>query len=263
MSTIQSIADFLEYFAPNVLAESWDNVGLLVGDRQEQVQRVMTCLTVTPESADEAVDRRANLIIAHHPLPFHATKQITADNPTGSMLLKLIRQHVAIYSPHTAFDSATSGINQQLAEALHLEEIVPLVPIPDAPLGAGGGRVGVLPDATTLDELAGQLKTFLAIDHLQLVNSSSGPVRRVAVACGAAGEFLDSAREANAELLVLGETNFHTCLAARARRINLILTGHFASERFAVENLAQVLASQFPDLEVWASESESDPIQNL
>ena len=86
------------------------------------------------------------------------------------------------------------------------------------------------------------------------------PVQKVAVACGAAGEFLPEAREAGCDLLVLGETNLHTCLEAEATQVALLLPGHFASERFAVEQLAGVLAAEFPDLEVWASADESDPI---
>ena len=75
MPTIQTIAAFLEEFAPSRLAAEWDNVGLLVGDGRAAVARVMTCLTITPASAAEAVRGRADLVVAHHPLPFAALKR--------------------------------------------------------------------------------------------------------------------------------------------------------------------------------------------
>jgi putative NIF3 family GTP cyclohydrolase 1 type 2 len=84
--------------------------------------------------------------------------------------------------------------------------------------------------------------------------------KQVAVACGAAGEFLEPAADAGCDVLVIGETMFHTCLEAEALDIALLLPGHFASERFAVETLAECLASEFPDLSVWASREEKDPL---
>src|SRR6476469_6879970 len=123
MPSVAAIADFLEVFAPSVLAEYWDNVGLLVGDRSRNVSRIMTCLTITPVSAAEAIAEQADLIVTHHPLPFKALKRLTADSHEGQLLWDLIGARVSIYSPHTAFDSAREGINQRLAEGLGLTNI--------------------------------------------------------------------------------------------------------------------------------------------
>ena len=90
MLSVSSIAAFLENFAPNRLAAEWDNVGLLVGDGQQDVERVITCLTVTPASVAEAVAEKADLIVTHHPLPFRPVRRLTADTPEGRMLLDLI-----------------------------------------------------------------------------------------------------------------------------------------------------------------------------
>jgi dinuclear metal center YbgI/SA1388 family protein len=254
---INTIAEFLEQFAPPRLAEDWDNVGLLVGDRNADVRKVMTCLTITPESAKEAIDEDANLIVAHHPLPFSAVKRITADTVVGRMLLDLIAARIAVYSSHTAFDSAPWGINRQLAEGLGLEDIEPLRIHPD---GDGSGRYGSLEFSVTLSELGEKLKRFLRIDTLQLVGHAEKKIKKVAVACGAAGEFLPLAHEKQCDCLVVGETRFHTCLEAEALDVALLMPGHFASERFALECLAEVLAEQFPKLEIWPSKREKDPI---
>ncbi len=258
MLTIQTVAAFLGEFAPPSLAEDWDNVGLLVGDRNRPVQRVMTCLTVTHASAAEAIERKAGLIISHHPVPFHAIKRLTTETTVGCLLLDLIESRVAVYSPHTAFDSARRGINYRLAKGLGLRGISPLVPNDG---GLGTGRIGWLEEPVELAALGERLKAFLAIDRMQMIGKADQPVRVVAVACGAAGEMLETAWDAGCDAMVLGETRFHTCLEAEATDIGLLLPGHFASERFAVECLAEVLAEEFPDLEVWASEREKDPVQ--
>ena len=260
MVPLHEICGFLERFAPPALAEDWDNVGLLVGDRSARVERIMTCLTITPASAGEAVAERADLIVAHHPLPFRPLKRVTRDTTPGSLLLDLIGAGVAVYSPHTAFDSAAAGVNQRLAEGLDLRDIAPLDEIAEAGEGAGAGRQGRFAPGMTLGEAAERLKAFLGIERLQVVGYSAQTVHRAAVACGSAGEFLERAQRLGCDLFVTGETTFHTCLEADASGVSLLLPGHYASERFAIEQLAVLLAEEFPQLEVWPSRRERNPL---
>jgi dinuclear metal center YbgI/SA1388 family protein len=127
------VLHYLEQFAPPGLAADWDNVGLLLGERSSSVERIMTCLTVTPESAAEAIEMRAELIITHHPILFRGVRRLTDATPEGRLLLSLARAGVAVYSPHTAFDNTTGGINDLLARRLDLREICPLrLPSPGA-----------------------------------------------------------------------------------------------------------------------------------
>jgi dinuclear metal center YbgI/SA1388 family protein len=260
MPTIAAIAAFLEELAPFRLAEDWDNVGLLVGHSDRKVTKLMTCLTVTPASAAEAIQAGAELIVTHHPIPFTAMKRLTADTTAGRVLLDLIAAGIGVFSAHTAFDSAHEGINQRLAVGLQLRGIAPLMPHPE---GQGTGRWGWLPDPLSLEQLAGRLKQFLSIDRLQVVGTPERPIRTVAVACGAAGELLEAARQNGCDAMVVGEARFHTCLEAESLGIALLLPGHFASERFGLECLADVLARQFPDLQVWASRQEKDPLRSV
>lgn len=260
MPSVRQIGDFLSEFAPLRLAEDWDNVGLLVGYPDATVRRGMTCLTVTPAVVEEAAQERVDLIVAHHPLPFRPLKRLTPDTLPGRLLLQLIAAGTAVYSPHTAFDSAAAGINQRLAEALGLTEIQPLVPLPDDPARLGSGRWGRLPAPLSLHALAERLKGALKIPALQAVGPRERMITTVAVGCGSAGVFLGAAIEAGCELLVVGETGFHTCVEAAASDIALLLPGHYASERFAVEQLAEVLAQRFPDVAFWPSRAESDPL---
>ena len=118
MTTVADVARWLDDFAPRHLAESWDNVGLLWGDPGAQVTRVMTCLTVTPRIAREAIEEGAELIVSHHPVLFRAVQRVVADHPETGMLWDLARAGVAIPSPHTAFDNTVGGINDGLARRL-------------------------------------------------------------------------------------------------------------------------------------------------
>jgi dinuclear metal center YbgI/SA1388 family protein len=261
MAKVGEVARVLEQFAPLALAEEWDNVGLLVGDPEWPAARVMTCLTITGDTVSEAIDEKANLIVSHHPLPFRPVKSITSATTAGRLLLQLIRHSIALYSPHTAFDSASAGINQHLAIGLGLQEIAPLKPAASGDSDEGLGRCGLVGEPLTRRELADRTKQFLSIDSVRLVGREDENVSRVAIACGSGGSFLEAAIAAECDVLVTGETTFHTCLEADARGMGLILAGHFASERFALLSLADYLTDQLSSVTVWASRRERDPLR--
>src|SRR5207302_4835230 len=100
MHTVADLTSVMQTIAPLALAAEWDNVGLLLGDAAAPVRRVMTCLTVTPESAGEAVREGAELIVSHHPILFRAVQKLTTANAEGRTLLALTRAGTAVYSPH-------------------------------------------------------------------------------------------------------------------------------------------------------------------
>ncbi|TWT37360.1 putative GTP cyclohydrolase 1 type 2 [Posidoniimonas corsicana] len=262
MAKLSALCDLLDAFAPPCLAEDWDNTGLLMGDRSMEVGRVMTCLTLTPDSAAEAVDERADLVVTHHPLPFRPLAKITTDTVEGGMLWRLARAGVAVYSPHTAFDSAASGINAALANALKLRSAAPLNPTEDEP-AVGAGRIGLLPTAATLEEVAARIREFTAAESVRVVGPVGKSIASAAVACGSGGSFIASAATAGADVLITGEATFHNCLAAQAAGLALVLPGHYASERFAVERLAEWLAKEAAGLAVWPSIRERDPLRTL
>ena len=122
----------------------------------------------------------------------------------------------------------------------------------------GEGRIGNCD--TTLGELAGLCKRELKAGILQMIGDVNMPIRKVAVACGAAGEFLKDAMAAKADCFLTGEMRFHDCLTARDAGIAVLLPGHYATERPAVEDVAERLAKAFPDCEVAASAVERDPL---
>ncbi len=249
---LAEIVSYLDDQYPASTAEEWDNVGLLVGDTNESVAKIMTCLTITPNVCREAVDEKARLIIAHHPFPFRSLRRITSHTVEGRILLELIRNDIAVYSPHTAHDSATDGVNRQLADMLGLVDVEPLNP-------NGSGRIGNLSKATPLSILVSTLSGRLG--RSSFVGDPNRSIRRVAIGCGAADEFVGAAATSGADMLLLGEARFHTCLQAESLGLALILPGHYGSERFAVESLADKISARFPEISCFASRTEQDVIR--
>lgn len=128
MVAMNAIITALEELAPLKLAESWDNVGLLLGSVDKPVKRIMTCLTITRDVVAEAIREKADLIVSHHPMMFKPVQRIISSTEEGNLLLQLATHQIAVYSPHTAYDNATGGINEQLAQALELVNLKPLIP---------------------------------------------------------------------------------------------------------------------------------------
>lgn len=260
MATVLDICSYLEQLAPTSLAETWDNVGLLLGRRNRPVERLMTCLTLTAPVSAEAVERQVHMIVTHHPILFRATKKITDATEEGRILLQLAEAGIAVYSPHTAFDSAARGINQQLAENLGLQQIQPLRLVSEA-ANSGAGRVGVLEKHMDRDEFLQKIALTVQKSSLEVCWHKDQVVKQVAVACGAAAEFLDDAIRAGCDTFLTGEARFHSVLEAQSRGINLILTGHFASERPGIEQLAKEIAHQFPEIECFPGDNDCDPLR--
>ena len=261
MPTVQEVCSCLESLAPSRLAESWDNVGLLVGDTLGRADSIMTCLTITPESAAEAIEQGAQLVVTHHPLPFRPLQRITTDATPTRLLWELIRAGVSVYSAHTAYDSAAEGINQSLAQRLGLAGIKPLSPIADDPDKLGAGRFGSLQPSIKLEALAQKIKREFELGHVHIVGEANAAIAHVAIACGSGGSFLEAASKSDCDVLITGEATFHICVEASAIKIAMILMGHFSSERFGIESLAGQLQTKFRDAKVWASQREVDPVR--
>lgn len=260
MPSLDTISAALRAIAPLELAADWDSVGLLVGQSSNRpVERVVTCLTLSPDVAREAVERKAGLVVTHHPLPFRPIGRLTDESMTGQVLLTLMSAGIAVYSPHTAWDSAAGGINDQLAQLCGLQGVRPIKPHPELHL-AGVGRMGHAAGGMSVGTLIQRLVTGLEIDACQLVGEASVEAGLVGIVCGSGGDLLNDVRAAGCTTMVTGELRLHAAVEAKATGIAVVVVGHHASERFAMDTLAKRLAEAVPGIDVRPSSVETDPL---
>lgn len=258
MPALSTVIAALESLAPLRLAAEWDAVGLLVGSRRADLGRAITCLTLTPEVAAEAVSLRADLVVTHHPLPFRPVARITDATGTGRILLDLVAAGIAVWSSHTAWDSAVGGINDQIAVLLKLRDVAPLVPDTVDPR-AGFGRAGIAAGAT-LGAVARAAAAALGGGALQIVGDPDRPAGRVGIVCGSGGGSLGPVVKAGCTTFLTGELKLHEALEARAAGLGAVVVGHHASERFSMDVLAARLATAVPGLECTTSAADLDPL---
>ena len=261
MVELSKICLWLDQQAPLGLSEPWDNTGLLLGDDRGQIRRVQTCLTLSSATAREAIERQADLVVCHHPLPLKPFSKITTATSTGKLLWDLARHSICVYSPHTAWDSAEMGINAMIAQRLGLKDVVPLVASQLRGLEhLGAGRLGRLKQPCSMHSFCQQVSRAIPHCRMRGVDSAKS-ISTVAIACGSGGSLLEAAVRLGCDLFLTGEATYHACLEAESSGVSMLLIGHFASEHFAMVELADRIRRGFPEVECWCSESESDPVK--
>jgi len=126
---IREIISSIESFAPLAFQEDYDNAGLIVGDQEQEAKGALITVDVTEEIIDEAIHKKINLIIAHHPIIFVALKKITGENYIERIIIKALKNNIAIYAAHTNLDNIQGGVNSKIAEKLNLQNTKIIAPL--------------------------------------------------------------------------------------------------------------------------------------
>jgi dinuclear metal center YbgI/SA1388 family protein len=267
--TLGQILLAVEELWPESLAEEWDEVGLVAGHPSAEVSRIMFAVDPTLDVIEEAIEWGAELLITHHPLLLKGVTSVAATTAKGKAVHRLIESGTGLLTVHTNGDSAVGGVSDVLADALGLNDVVPLTPSPNGLPEEGIGRVGDLEDVMTLGDFAARVFGILpsVAGGVRVSGDKDGLVRRVAV-CGGAGDSLfNEVRASNADIFVTADLRHHPASEARENAVNdrpyLIDVSHFASEWLwlpaAADALGNVLSDQGHDVDIRVSTTNSDP----
>ncbi|MFM7721956.1 MAG: Nif3-like dinuclear metal center hexameric protein, partial [Bacteroidota bacterium] len=126
---IEEVISYLEQWAPPVLQESYDNSGLLIGDKKNEITNVLVSLDCTEAIIEEAISKNCNLIVSHHPIVFKGLKRFTGSDYVQRTVIKAIQNNIAVYAIHTNLDNTIEGVNGEIAKRIGLKNIRPLVPL--------------------------------------------------------------------------------------------------------------------------------------
>ncbi|MGI6011346.1 MAG: Nif3-like dinuclear metal center hexameric protein [Ruminococcus sp.] len=238
---------------PETCALDWDNVGLLVGRKEREVEKVFLCLDVTEETLFQALEWGADMVISHHPMIFSAVKKITDQDFLGRKILKLAAGDVAYYAMHTNFD--VMGMAALNGESLGLKNSQVLeVTYEEGERTEGIGRVGQLPRQMTLGELAAYVKEQMKIPSVQVYGDLERKVFRAAVSGGSGKSMVKHALALNAEVLVTGDIDYHCGIDAVASGLSIIDAGHYGTEYIFISYMKEKLHEMFPELEIKGAE---------
>lgn len=252
------IKTFDDLWPPHT-AEEWDRVGLVVGNPNQDVRKVLLSVDVTDEVVSEAIAQGANLLLVHHPMllrPVHDLSELTLK---GNLISKAVRGNLAIFSAHTNADIAKDGVSQSLAKALGLRNLVALDEI------SGAGVVGKV-DKTTLLEFARNAAKVLP-SVAQGIKVSGDPNREigsVALVAGAGDSYLSLAQRSEVDLFITSDLRHHPAqdFAEQSKLVNgpaLMDISHWAAEWMWLATAAAVLSKKQPDVEFAVCDVRTDP----
>lgn len=261
MLKVKEIAAAIEEFAPCRLQESYDNAGLQVGNPEMSVSAALLCLDVTEDIFDEAKKRECNLIISHHPLLFSGLKSVTGRDAIQRIVIRAIKENIAIYSAHTNLDSTWNGVSHEIAHSLGLKDIEILEPN-GVEEQAGLGVVGNITPVPKLEFLR-TLKKLFNVKSLRY--SSQSPqlvIRRVAICGGAGASLIKAAKTAKADVMVTSDVKYHDFMS-HALDILIADIGHYESELCTKKIFSRIIREKFPNFVTYFAETEKNPINYM
>jgi len=262
---VKTIEKIMEKYAPTILKEDYDNVGLMVGDSDATVTKILIALDCTMDIISEAVDSGCNFILTHHPLLFIKPKTITRDSLVGRKIMELILNGINVYASHTNLDSASGGLNDIVTEILGFNKYKIIQPSKNSNYSwdTGIGRLVSLDEPIKLGQLCEDVKGTFNAGHIRYVGEDDALIKTIAIINGSGEDFFNESVRLGADCIITGDTKYHGVQDLKEQGIALIDAGHFATEwtplKIFGEKLKKQLIKNGFDNQVIISKISKDP----
>jgi dinuclear metal center YbgI/SA1388 family protein len=241
---INDIINIMENFAPSEFKQDFDNVGLMVGDRNSKVQSILIALDCTLEVIEEAKAKECNLIISHHPLLFRKPSTITNDTLIGKKIISLVKNNITLYSSHTNLDAVTNGVNHEIMNILGFENFITmdlLVANNQSDINAGIGRLASLNEPMVFNSVINLVKKALNLSIVRVAGNENKLIRKIAVINGSGQDYFALAKKMGADCIITGDTTYHYVSDFCEENMCIIDAGHFNTEWPAIKSIAKTI----------------------
>ncbi|GAA0181953.1 Nif3-like dinuclear metal center hexameric protein [Clostridium sediminicola] len=263
---VKDITKIMENYAPSKFKEDYDNVGLMVGDKNDKVTGILIALDCTLDVIDEAVKKKCNLIITHHPLLFRKPSTITTDTLLGRKIIELVKNGINLYSSHTNLDSVRDGVNEQVMKILGFESYTTMDLANCRDNGdsvTGIGRIAKLQSPMIFGELIHKVKESLELLMVRVAGSEERVINKVAVVNGSGQDYFALSKKMGADCIITGDTTYHYVSDFNEENLCIIDAGHFNTEWPAIKIIAQNIQNLIKgigyDIEITISDLTRDP----
>jgi dinuclear metal center YbgI/SA1388 family protein len=255
---IRDIIQHLESFAPAEYQEDYDNSGLIAGDSNTECNSVLVSLDCTEQLIYEAIEKKCNLIVSHHPLIFRPLRNIGPENNIGKALIAAIRNNITLYAVHTNLDNVIGGVNARIADKIGLINRKILAPKTEDKR-VGSGLIGDLKNRISGEQLLELLKERFRIQVIRHSPLTGNPISRLAL-CGGAGSFLISnALQEGADWFISADIRYHDFFGGEGKMV-IADIGHYESEQFTMDLIRDVILEKFPNFAVLKSGTVTNPV---
>lgn len=268
--TVSEVASAVEEIAPAALQESWDNSGLLIGFKDAEVRKILTCLEINDKVLAEAKTLGIDMIITHHPLIFGGVKSLCDGDYKGNLIMQIVKSGISVYSCHTSFDKVKGGNNDIIAEKLGLSSIKNLcnddVEAPSKMVAksdeADIGRIGKLKKAMTFKEVIDLVSSELeaSLRSLNIVGDLAAEITNIGICTGAGADLMEMAAASGCQLFITGDVKYHQAHTALELGICMLDAGHYGTEKFFGQAMAEMLTKKLGNkAEILVSEVDLNP----
>ncbi|ADL51214.1 Nif3-like dinuclear metal center hexameric protein [Clostridium cellulovorans] len=242
-----------EAVAPTYLKEDYDNVGLMIGDTEAEIENILVALDCTKEVISEAKEMNCQMIYSHHPLLFRKPSSITTKTLLGTKIIELIKNDIALYSAHTNLDSVEQGINDSLVKLLGFESGI-VMDLNRKAMAKGYecgiGRLIELETPITLKELLERINTNFSDAPIRYSGTLEKEIKVIAVINGSGMDFFQRAKELGADAIITGDTTYHFVSDYTEEDIAIIDMEHFYSEWQGLKLVAKTIEEKLKDKKV-------------
>ncbi len=243
------IIEKLEALSPTAYAEEWDNIGLLAGRRDKEVETIYIALDATDEVIADAAACRADMLLTHHPLIFKKLGRIDAEDFIGRRIYRLIRNDISYYAMHTNFD--VMGMADAAADELSLaDRRVLSVTFEDDISKEGCGRVGRLARRMSVSDCAQLVKERFRVPNVRVFGEPGDIVETAAVMPGSGGDYIKDALAAGADVMITGDVSHHEGIDAVAQGLAIIDAGHYGIEKLFIGYMEEYLKRELPRVRI-------------
>ena len=256
---VKDILNCITEIAPLDWQESYDNAGLQVGDENVEVNKVLVALDVTEELVDEAVAKKCDLIVSHHPLIFRGLKQVTPHSAIGRAVMKAVKNDISIISMHTNLDNSYLGVNARLAEKLGLANLRILQPSTPDPQLRGAGMIGEFAEPMSEEDFLRCVAETIGSPCLRHSAFTGKQITRVAM-CGGSGAFLlPDACAQHADAFLTADVKYHDFFLPEGELL-FVDGGHFETEQFTKELICALIRKKFPTFAAEIAETNTNSV---
>ena len=243
----RDIMKLIECTYPKTAALEWDNVGLLIGRVEKDVQKIYVALDASDEVIADAIAKGADMLVTHHPLIFEPQKTITNEYFIGDRVVKLLQHDISYYAMHTNYD--VLGMAELSSKILGLQD-TEVLELTNPDQGEGIGRVGSLSEEMTLKCCCELVKEKFHLDNVKVFGDLNTIVRRVAISPGSGKHMSSLAVEKGADVFITGDMDHHEGIDAVAQGLAIIDAGHYGLEHIFIGDIAGYLQEHTPNIEI-------------
>ena len=245
----KKVIELLEKQSPKSYACDWDNVGLLVGREDKEIQKIYIALDATDEAIEEGIANGADMLLTHHPMIFKGMKRVTQEDFIGRRIIRLIQNDMVYYAMHTNFD--VMGMADLAADYLGISDTRVLEITSVSETGEEGiGRYGSLKKEMTVRECCEEVKQAFSLENVKVFGDLERKVKTAAISPGSGKSVISNALQAGVDVLITGDIDHHEGIDAVAQNMTVIDAGHYGVEHIFIPYMEQYLKREAKELEI-------------